>query len=74
MLMLILMILTLIQCHSGSAEEINLSYGIQTVHDGKLMHDTYAHVCLDDLDLVLDFVNMCCSFKHKKTHFHFANV
>ena len=30
-----------------------LSYGIQTVHDGRFMHDMYARVGLDDLHLVL---------------------
>ena len=34
-----------------------LSYGIQTAHDGRLMHDKYAHLCFDDLDL--DFENVC---------------
>ena len=46
--------LTLIQGHIGSVEENNV-----TAHDGRLMHDIYAHVRLDDLDLVLDFENVC---------------
>ena len=36
-----------------------LSYGIQTAHNGRLMHDIYAHVCFDALDLVFDFENIC---------------
>ena len=28
-----------------------ISYGIQTAHDGRPMHDIHAHVRLDDLDL-----------------------
>ena len=33
-----------------------LSYGIQTAHDGRLMHDiyNYAHVRFDDFDLFFD--------------------
>ena len=34
-----------------------LSYGIQTAHDSRL--NMHAHVRLDDLDLVLDFENVC---------------
>ena len=35
-------------------------YGIQTAHDGRLMHHIiYAQVRLDDLDRVLDFANVC---------------
>ena len=33
-----------------------VSYGIQTAHGGRLMHDRYAPVCLDDLDC--DFENV----------------
>ena len=36
-----------------------LSYYIQTWHDGRLMHITYAHARLDDLELDLDFENVC---------------
>ena len=59
---LMLMTLTLMQGHSGSAEENNiLSYGIQTAHDGRLTHDIifirYAHARFYDLDL--DFENVC---------------
>ena len=40
-----------------------LTYGIQTVQYGRLMHDTYyAHVCFNDLDLVLDFEIICKAF------------
>ena len=35
-----------------------LSYGIQ-LRMTLLMHDIYAHVCLDGLDLVLGFKNVC---------------
>ena len=36
-----------------------LSYGIQTAHDGRLMHEMYGYVHLDDLDLILNFENVC---------------
>ena len=59
MLVLALMTLTLIQGHCGPAEVNSISYGIQTVHDGKLMHDINAHFRFDDLDSALDFENDC---------------
>ena len=43
------------------------SYYIQTWHDGRRMHDIYGHARFDDLELDLDFENVCkscssCSF------------
>ena len=46
------MSLTLIQGHSGSAEENYLSWGIQTAHDGRLTHDIYADIRFGDLEIV----------------------
>ena len=39
----------------------SLSYGIQIALDDSLMHDIYAHVHLDDIDLVLEIENVCKS-------------
>ena len=39
--MLMLVSMTLTQDHSGSADKTILSYGIQTVYDGRLMHDMF---------------------------------
>ena len=49
------MTLTLIQGHWIGREKQYISYGIQTVHDGRLMHDIYIYMLMfnrfDDLDL-----------------------
>ena len=59
MLMFVSMTLTLIQVHNRSAEENNINV-IETAHGARRMHDLlYAHVPFDNLDLVLDFENVC---------------
>ena len=60
MLVLVLMTLTLNTRSQwiGRGKQY-LSYDIQTVNDGGLVHDiNYAHVRLGDLDLILDFENV----------------
>ena len=59
MLMHVLMTLTLIQGYSGLAEEYNIKAMTFKVYITVDLCMTYAHVHLDDLDLVLDFENVC---------------